>query len=246
MIVMPLSHSGQNRLANDINTILSKIRRGCAMARQDSQNNPATNMMVDLPEGIDFEITAIYSHQNAGYARQTTTTNSGNTNESEANTESGTETGADTERGTEGNSATDTVSGSSSKSQSESGSGSDSDFKSESGSESGSERDSRSESESGSISGSQRDSESGSTSGSQSDSKSGSISEIESESESGSESGSKSSSLSGSGSEKTSGKKEQAAAVGREVKSFEDETGSAGPQLSIPQYTVPGGGTQCT
>jgi hypothetical protein len=234
MIVMPLSHSGQYRLANDINTILSKIRRGCAMARQDSQNNPATNMMVDLPEGIDFEITAIYSHQNAGYARQTTTTNSGNTNESEANTESGTETGADIESGTEGNSATDTVSGSSSKSQGESGSESGSDSKSESGSESGSESDSRSESESGSIS------------GSQSDSRSGSISESESESESGSESSSKSGSQSGSGSEKTSGKKEQAAAVGREVKSFEDETGSAGPQLALPQYTVPGGGTGCS
>lgn len=228
MIVMPLY-----RLANDINTILSKIRRGCAMARQDSQNNPATNMMVDLPEGIDFEITAISSHQNAGYARQITTTNSGNTNESEANNESGTETGADIESGTESSSSSDRVSGSSNKTQSESGSETGADSKSESGTERGSERDSRSESESGSIS------------GSQSDSKSGSTSESESESESGSESSSKSSSQSGSGSEKTSGKKEQAAAVGREIKSFEDETGSAGPQLSIPQYTVPGGGTQC-
>lgn len=234
MIVMPLSHSGQNRLANDINTILSKIRRGCAMARQDSQNNPATNMMVDLPEGIDFEITAIYSHQNAGYARQTTTTNSGNTNESEANTESGTETGADIESGTESSSSSDRVSGSSNKTQEESGSETGADSKSESGTESGSEMDRRSESESGSIS------------GSQSDSKSGSISESESESESGSESGSKSSSLSGSGSEKTSGKKEQAAAVGREVRTFEDETGSSGPQLSIPDNTPPQGGTECT
>jgi len=234
MIVMPLSHSGQNRLASDINTILSKIRRGCAMARQDSQNNPATNMMVDLPEGIDFEITAIYSHQNAGYSRLTTTTNSGNTNESEANTESGTETGTDAERGTESNSATDRVSGSSNKTQRESGSESTSVSKSESGSESGSESDSRSESESGSIS------------SSQSDGRSGSISDSESESESGSESNSKSASQSGSGSEKSSGKKEQAAAVGREVKSFEDETGSAGPQLAIPQYNVPGGGTACS
>jgi len=234
MIVMPLSHSGQNRLANDINTILSKIRRGCAMARQDSQNNPATNMMVDLPEGIDFEITAIYSHQNAGFSRQTTTTNSGNTNESEANAESGTETGADIESGTESNSATDRVSGASNKTQNESGAETSADSKSETGTETGSESDSRSESESGS------------TSGSQSDSRSGSISESDSESESGSESGSKSASQSGSGSDKTSGKKEQAAAVGREVKSFEDETGGAGPQLAIPIYTVPSGGTQCT
>lgn len=227
MIVMPLSHSGQNRLANDINTILSKIRRGCAMARQDSQNNPATNMMVDLPEGIDFEITAIYSHQNAGYARQTTTTNSGNTNESEANTESGTETGADIESGTESSSSSDSVSGSSNKTQGESGSETGADSKSESGTESGSESDSRSESESGS------------SSDSQSDSRSGSISDSESESESGSESGSKSGSQSNSGSDNTSGKKLQAAAVGREVKSFEDETGSAGPQLAIPTYANP-------
>jgi len=228
MIVMPLSHSSQNRLANDINTILSKIRRGCAMARQDSQNNPATNMMVDLPEGIDFEITAIYSHQNAGYSRLTTTTNSGNTNETEANTESGTETGTDTERGTENSSATDRASGSSNKTQIESGSETESDSKRESGNESGSERDSRSESESGSIS------------SSQSDSRSGSISESESESESGSESNSKSGSQSASGSDKTSGTKQQAAAVGREVKSFEDETGAAGPQLAIPSYANPG------
>ena len=105
MVVMPLTYGGQNRLANDINAILAKIRRGCAMARQESQNNPATNMMVDLPEGIDFEINALWSHQNASYQRTTTTTNAGNNLETESTLDAGTTSDSETTAGSESGSS---------------------------------------------------------------------------------------------------------------------------------------------
>ena len=236
MLVMPLSHNSQNRLANDINTILSKIRRGCALAWQDSQANPATNMMVDLPEGIDFEITAIWSHQASAFSRQVTITNSGINSESETLSESGTEgtTLTEVEAGSASNS------GSTSKSGSESSSASGSESSSESGSRSASESDSGSESESGS--------ESGSRSESSSESESGSESSSESSSESGSESSSSYQSSSGSKSDRSSTKREQRAGTGRKIKSFDDETGGVGPDLTDPrlQEILPSGGTQCS
>lgn len=202
MLIMP-----QSRLASDLDTILGKIRRGCALARADSQNNPPLNMMVDLPEGIDFEITVIRTHQSAAFQRLTTI--SAAENNSRSNNES--------------------VSGSRSQSESDSASTSESQSRSESESESESMSDSRSTSNS--------ESQSRSTSLSQSESESLSTSESSSESRSQSESLSDSNSSSESSSESLSSSQSEigrsALSNAREYRSFETDSASVGGTFSL-------------
>lgn len=57
-LVVPLASS-----ASVIENILFKVRRGIALSRNATQENPATGVMVDLPEKIDFEMTILKSHQ---------------------------------------------------------------------------------------------------------------------------------------------------------------------------------------
>jgi len=165
MVVMPLTYGDQNRLANDINTILSKIRRGCAMARQDSQSNPATNMMVDLPEGIDFEINAILSYQANEFSRIISTSNTGTQSQGES------------QAGSEFDSETLIASGSSSES----------------------------------------------SSATQSSSNSQSNSDLD----------------------LSAGTRANAAGGGRQIASFEDETGATGAPIAMGALTVPAGATAC-
>jgi hypothetical protein len=67
-LVVPLSSS-----ANVISNILFKVRRGIALSRNASQANPATGVMVDLPEKIDFEMTLLKTHQSLTFQRITNT-----------------------------------------------------------------------------------------------------------------------------------------------------------------------------
>lgn len=238
MLVMPLSYANQNRLANDVNTILSKIRRGCALARQDSQNNPPTNMMVDLPEGIDFEIVAISSYQNSTFQREVAESTS--TNNASIESVAGLDSLIGSSQGS------GSGSGLSSRSLSKSSSESSEDSSSKAGSEnqieslinfsnstkSASEASSGSEGSSALESGIQQRSEYQSESSSK-------IS-----SQSGSENNSKSESRENSASE--SGSRAQRAGNGRGITSFEDETGEPGPPLAIPAIVVGSGGTSCT
>jgi len=53
----------QNQLARNIDTILSQIRKGCARARVANQGDPTLGIMVDLPDGVEFEITVIREYQ---------------------------------------------------------------------------------------------------------------------------------------------------------------------------------------
>ncbi|NBR23728.1 MAG: hypothetical protein EBU08_08150 [Micrococcales bacterium] len=63
-LVVPLASS-----ASVIENILFKVRRGIALSRNASQANPATGVMVDLPEKIDFEMTLLKTHQSAAFPR---------------------------------------------------------------------------------------------------------------------------------------------------------------------------------
>lgn len=218
MLVMPLSHNSQNRLANDINTILSKIRRGCALARQESQLNPAVNMMVDLPEGIDFEINAIWSYQNQSYGRQITTDNS----------LSSVESGLDNDSQFEGTSRNQSTS------EEESDVGSDISSNSNVLSRSFNSADVGTTEDIGTSGSSSSASSQGFSSGSSS----------KSDQESSSQS--KSSSQDKSQSSEERGRRTQAAGNGRKLRSFEDETGQAGEELSFGSLELPGGGTGCS
>ena len=53
----------QTQLARNIDTILSQIRKGCARARIANQGDPTLGIMVDLPDGVEFEITVIREYQ---------------------------------------------------------------------------------------------------------------------------------------------------------------------------------------
>lgn len=53
----------QTQLARNIDTILSQIRKGCARARVANQGDPTLGIMVDLPDGVEFEITVIREYQ---------------------------------------------------------------------------------------------------------------------------------------------------------------------------------------
>ena len=44
-----------------IRETLAEVRKGIATARQKNQTNPATGLMADLPEFVDFEIVGIPS-----------------------------------------------------------------------------------------------------------------------------------------------------------------------------------------
>lgn len=168
-----------------IRDTLREVRRGIATARSANQSNPATGLMADLPEFVEFEIQVITGHQIL--SRNSSDSDSGTTTDSDTNTEAGSEATTITANASE----SDSASGSGSKSQSRSGSGS----QSESGSRSNST----------SQSGSSSRSSSGSQSGSRSQSRSGSRSSSRSQSSSGSRSGSTSSSRSGSSSTSRSG-----------------------------------------
>lgn len=73
-LVVPLASS-----ASVIENILFKVRRGIAMSRNATQTDPATGVMVDLPEKIDFEMTLLKVHQ--GLERKTDTLSSDNSTE---------------------------------------------------------------------------------------------------------------------------------------------------------------------
>ena len=167
-----------------IRDTLREVRRGIATARSANQSNPATGLMADLPEFVEFEIQVITGHQIL--SRDSSDSDSGTTTDSDTNTETGSEATTITANASE----SDSASGSGSKRQSRSGSGiqSGSGSRSSSASQSGSS----SRSSSGSQSGSRSQSRSGSRSSSRSGSSSGSRSRSASSSRSGSSSTSKS------------------------------------------------------
>lgn len=70
-LVVPLASS-----ASVIENILFKVRRGIAMSRNATQANPATGVMVDLPEKIDFEMTLLKTHQSSSFERVVSTSSS--------------------------------------------------------------------------------------------------------------------------------------------------------------------------
>lgn len=71
-LVVPLASS-----ASVIENILFKVRRGIALSRNATQANPATGVMVDLPEKVDFEMTVLKSHQALSRITDTTSLDSG-------------------------------------------------------------------------------------------------------------------------------------------------------------------------
>lgn len=118
-----------------IQETLAELRKGIASARQKNQNNPATGLMADLPEFIDFEIQVITDHQSSSFAR--TTSNDESTSfsgsdiavqasaessvETETGTQTGTETGAQVGTGTLTRTETGTTTGTTTQTQTETG-----------------------------------------------------------------------------------------------------------------------------
>ena len=52
-----------------IRETLAEVRKGIATARQKNQTNPATGLMADLPEFVDFEIVVVTEHQSSSFVR---------------------------------------------------------------------------------------------------------------------------------------------------------------------------------
>ena len=64
MIIAPIAE-----LDLVIRETLAEVRKGIATARQKNQTNPATGLMADLPEFVDFEIVVVTEHQSASLTR---------------------------------------------------------------------------------------------------------------------------------------------------------------------------------
>jgi len=150
-----------------IREALAELRKGIASARQKNQANPATGLMADLPEFVDFEIQVITDHQSSSFLR--TASDSGN------NFSSGSDI------------ATSASSESSAELESESSTGSEIGSQAEAMARVGSEvgASSQTEAKTSSQTGSETSSgsESGSTSRSQAESEASSSSEVRAQSE---------------------------------------------------------------